>query len=208
MWVFEEEYYIIHDFLLPGFYIAVQLFATLCFVMILCSIPLTLAFLKTSRDDDRYVFLLLTIGFCQILGFVFGFIAVVVFGAKGDSRDWMPGWQNNDMGWSFALAVFGAVMLLPGGVLYMIEARRERYKHLNEISNRDVISEYGAPSTSGIVDYYEQQAQQQLQQEQKPSAHQEYFAPQTSRPRRPQPGQRTPTAPPQPQYGGGTETDI
>lgn len=207
MWVFEEEYYIIHDFLLPGFYIAVQVFATLCFVMCLIALPLTLSFLRTSRDDDRYVFLLLTIGSCQVLASFFGFIAVVIFGAKGDSRDWMPHWQNNDMGWSFALGVVGAILLMPGGVLYMIEARRERYKRLNEISNREAISEYG-----GDVDYYQHAAQQQMQQQQQQQQERQqeaYFAPQTSRPRRPQPGHRAPTAPPSVAVvGGGIQTDI
>ena len=62
MWVFEEEYYIIHEFLLPGFYIGVQFFYTLCFTLCLIAILLTLVLLKCPRDDDRYVFLLLTNG--------------------------------------------------------------------------------------------------------------------------------------------------
>lgn len=195
MWVFEEEYYIIHDFLLPGFYIAVQLFATLCFVMCLLALPLTLGFLRTSRDDDRYVVLLLTIGTCQVLGSIFGFIAVVIFGAKGDSRDWMPGWQNNDMGWSFAFAVVGAVMLLPAGILYMVEARRERYKRLNELSNREV-SEYGD-------DYYQNQAAV-ASPSTSAAPPQSYFAPEPSRPRRPQPGRQQPAVIGQ----GSIQTDI
>ncbi|KAH8287111.1 hypothetical protein KR054_003240 [Drosophila jambulina] len=196
MWVFEEEYYIIHDFLLPGFYIAVQFFATLCFVMCLIALPLTLALLRTSRDDDRNVVLLLTVGTCQVVGSIFGFIAVVIFGAKGDSRDWMPGWQNNDMGWSFALGVVGAVMLMPAGILYMIEARRERYKRLNEISNRQV-SEYGD-------DYYQDQAHAAAAPAPSAPAPSSYFAPEPSRPRRPQPGHRAPSAP----APGGIQTDI
>ncbi|KAH8371039.1 hypothetical protein KR093_005960 [Drosophila rubida] len=201
MWVFEEEYYIIHDFLLPGFYIAVQLFATLCFVMCLIALPLTLGILRTSRDDDRYVVLLLTIGSCEVLASIFAFIAVVIFGAKGDSRDWMPGWQNNDMGWSFAFAVVGGVMLLPAGILYMVEARRERYKRLNEISNRD-ISEYGD-------DYYQSQAAAAAaipSSSSAPPPAMPYFVPEPSRPRRPQPGrqQQQATAPPQ----GSIQTDI
>ncbi|KAH8325606.1 hypothetical protein KR067_002315 [Drosophila pandora] len=199
MWVFEEEYYIISDFLLPGFYIAVQLFATLCFVMCLLALPLTLLFLRTSRDDDRYVVLLLSVGTCQVFGSIFGFIAVVIFGAKGDSRDWMPGWQNNDMGWSFAFAVVGSVLLLPAGILYMVQARRERYKRLNEISNRE-ISEYGD-------DYYQHQAPPAAAAAavvpSAPSPSTSYFAPEPSRPRRPQPG-RAPSAPPH----GGIQTDI
>lgn len=68
MWVFEEEYYIIHDYLLPGFYIATQFFFTLCFTLLLASALLTAAFMGCSRDDDRYVMLLLTNGAIQILG--------------------------------------------------------------------------------------------------------------------------------------------
>lgn len=45
----------------------------------------------------------------------------------------MPNWEHNDIGWAFALACIGVVFLLPSGALFMIEARRERYKRLNEI---------------------------------------------------------------------------
>lgn len=68
MWVFEEEYYIIHDFLLPGFYIATQFFYTLCFTLLLVAALMTLAFVGCERDDDRYVMLLLSNGATQILG--------------------------------------------------------------------------------------------------------------------------------------------
>lgn len=64
-------------------------------------------------------------------------IAVITFGARGDGRDWMPNWEHNDMGWSFALAVVGVLMLAPSGVLFLVEARRERYKRLNEIGTRE-----------------------------------------------------------------------
>lgn len=33
----------------------------------------------------------------------FGFIAVIVFGAMGDNRDWMPHWDHNHLSWSFGL---------------------------------------------------------------------------------------------------------
>lgn len=129
MWVFEEEYYII---------IATQFFFTLTFVLSIIS-----AFLRCSRDDDRYVFLLLTTGAVQLYGAFFGLIAVITFGAKCDGRDWMPHWQNNDIGWAFAFVVLGTIFHIPSGVLFMVQARRERYKRLNEIGNREA-SEYAA----------------------------------------------------------------
>lgn len=68
---------------------------------------------------------------------IFGLVAVGIFGARGDGRDWMPHWEHNEMGWAFACACVGVCILLPSGVLYMVEARRERYKQLNEIVTRE-----------------------------------------------------------------------
>lgn len=62
MWVFEEEYYIIHDYLLPEFYIATQFFFTLCFTLLLVSTLMTIVFLGCPRYDDRYIVLLLSNG--------------------------------------------------------------------------------------------------------------------------------------------------
>lgn len=67
----------------------------------------------------------------------FGLIAVIIFGARGDGRDWMPHWEHNDMGWAFACACVGVCTLLPSGILFIVEARRERYKQLNEIGTRE-----------------------------------------------------------------------
>lgn len=68
MWVFEEEYYIIHDYLLPGFYIAVQFFFTLTFTLLLVSALLTIGVFGFSRDDDRYMVVLLSNGAAQVAG--------------------------------------------------------------------------------------------------------------------------------------------
>lgn len=76
---------------------------------------------------------------------MFGLISIITFGARGDGRDWMPNWEHNDMGWAFALACVGVVMLMPSGALFMVEARRERYKRLNEIGNSEAAS-YGIGS--------------------------------------------------------------
>lgn len=137
MWVFEEEYYIIHDFLLPGFYIATQFFFTLCFTLMLAGILMTAFFVGLKKDNDRYLMCLLTNGTVHIVAGLCGVLAVIIFGARGDGRDWMPNWEHNDMGWAFALGVVGVFMIMPAGVLYLIEARRERYKRLNEIGTRE-----------------------------------------------------------------------
>ena len=146
MWVFEEEYYIIHDYILPSFFIGVQFFFTLSFTLMLFSILLTLVFLTCSKDNDRYITLLLTNGSALVVAGLLGVLACIMFGAWGDSRDWMPNWEHNDMGWAFALAVVGSFMLFPAGILFLVEARRAKYKTLNEIGNREAGGAYSMDS--------------------------------------------------------------
>lgn len=129
-WVFEEEYYIIFDFLLPGFFIATQFFFTLCMTLVLVAAFLTWMYCFCSRDHDRYLLLLLCNGTNLVLAGACGFIAVSIFGANGDNRDWMPYWQYNDLSWSFALACVGSLLLLPAGSLFLVEAKRTRYRRL------------------------------------------------------------------------------
>ncbi|KAJ8979168.1 hypothetical protein NQ317_018990 [Molorchus minor] len=129
-WVFEEEYYIIFDFLLPGFFIATQFFYTLCMTLVLIGGFFTWMYCFCSRDHDRYLLLLLSNGANLTLGGICGLISVSIFGAHGDSRDWMPNWQHNDLSWSFAFACIGSLLLLPAGALFLVEARRARYRIL------------------------------------------------------------------------------
>lgn len=71
----------------------------------------------------------------MLLGGICGIIAVIIFGARGDSRYWMPNWEHNDISWSYALAVIGSFILIVSGVLFLIEGRRHRKKQekiLNE----------------------------------------------------------------------------
>lgn len=116
-----------------------------------------------TRDDDRYMVVLLSNGASQVAGCeyflpslreidsdisyshiyiwrisaLFGLIAVIVFGIRGDGRDWMPHWEHNNMGWAYACACVGVCALMPSGILYLAEARRERYKQLNDIGTRE-----------------------------------------------------------------------
>ncbi|KAK0078619.1 hypothetical protein PV325_002260 [Microctonus aethiopoides] len=127
-WVFEEEYYIIHDILLPDFFVATQFFFTLCLTLLLVGGFLTALYTCCSRQHQRYQELLWAIGANLTLSAICGLISVIIFGARGDSRDWMPDWEHNGLGWSFALAVIGSFVLLASGILFLVEARRHRKK--------------------------------------------------------------------------------
>lgn len=62
---------------------------------------------------------------------------MIIFGAYGDGRDWMPNWEHNDIGWAYALGTIGILLLFPAGVLFLIEARVHKYKRLQEIQSRE-----------------------------------------------------------------------
>ena len=127
-WVFEEEYYIIHDILLPDFFVATQFFFTLCMTLLLVGAFLTALYCCCSRRHEKYQLLLWATGANLTLSGVCGIISVIIFGARGDGRDWMPNWEHNDIGWSFALAVVGSFTLLAAGILFLVEAKRHKKK--------------------------------------------------------------------------------
>ncbi|XP_033208841.1 uncharacterized protein LOC117167778 [Belonocnema kinseyi] len=135
-WVFEEEYYILHDIVLPPFFVATQFMFTLCFTLLLIGTFLTAMYTCCSRQHHKYQLLLWTNGAMLTLSGVSGIIAVLIFGGRGDYRDWMPNWQHNDIGWSYALAVIGSFILLASGILFLVEGRRHR-KKIEKILNED-----------------------------------------------------------------------
>ncbi|CAG9863280.1 unnamed protein product [Phyllotreta striolata] len=141
-WVFEEEYYIIFDFLLPGFFIATQFFFTLCQTLVLVGAFLTWMYCFCSRDHDKYILLLLSNGSILALAGFCGFISVCIFGANGDNRDWMPYWQHNDLSWSFAFGCIGSLLLMPAGALFLVEAKRARYRRFGETTPRMPPAQY------------------------------------------------------------------
>ena len=60
----------------------------------------------------------------------FGTVALIIFGALGDGRDFMPDWEHNYLSWSFGLAFVGAVFNYVSGVLFLVEARIIRRKEI------------------------------------------------------------------------------
>lgn len=57
-----------------------------------------------------------------------GTIAVIIFGARGDGRDWMQNWEHNDISWAYAMAVMGVLFLYISGILFLVEGRIHRMK--------------------------------------------------------------------------------
>ena len=85
---------------------ATQFFFTLCFIGMLISIALTLMYLLCI-DEYYRVKVLRWIGVDLMAAAVCGTISLIIFGAEGDGRSFMPDWEQNYLSWSFGLAFVG-----------------------------------------------------------------------------------------------------
>jgi len=124
-WIFNpftEGYDQIRYMLVPPFFVATQFFFTLCFVAMLIAIGMVLMFLLCI-DEYYRVKVLRWIGFDLMVGGICGTIALIIFGAEGDGRYFMPDWEHNYLSWSFGLAFVGVLLMYVVSVLFLVEAR-------------------------------------------------------------------------------------
>jgi len=124
-----EEYDIIREELIKPFFVATQFFFTICFVGMLVAMAMVMMYLLCI-DDYYRVKVLRWIGFDLLVGAACGTIALIIFGAMGDGRNFMPDWEHNYLSWSFGLAFVGVVMMYVTAVLFLVEARIMQRKEL------------------------------------------------------------------------------
>ena len=105
-----------------AFFVATQVLYTLGFVFLLLAVIGTLA-IELCFITDREAFAMKILSTVMFLAGLFCTIAVVVFGIKGDDRDWMPDPEHNFLSWSFALAVVGVFCHWIAAVLFLVESR-------------------------------------------------------------------------------------
>ncbi|XP_043495404.1 uncharacterized protein LOC122519780 [Polistes fuscatus] len=125
-WVYDpftKGYSEIRGFLLPSFMIATQFFFTVCFLLSMISfVGILLYALCCGQEQKQYVQLIKLIAYMVLVGGTSGCIAVIIFACLGNADEWMPGHTNNYLGWSFALAVIGSVLMLIASALLRVEA--------------------------------------------------------------------------------------
>ncbi|XP_044729786.1 uncharacterized protein LOC123293135 [Chrysoperla carnea] len=134
-WVFDpftKGYDEIRGFLIPGFMIATQFFYTITFICALISAVLVLMyFLCCSPDQNKFTLFVRGIGLTCLVGGISGCIGVIVFAIWGNTDGWMPGHENNWFGYSFVLAIVGAVGFVIAAGLFLVEenvqVRKQRH---------------------------------------------------------------------------------
>jgi len=139
--VLDEEYHFLDYFLRPPFFIAVQTFFTLCFILMLIGIVGVLMYVLCFTHEHQ-VRLLRAISIDLLLAGFCGFIAVIVFGALGDSRDWMPDFEHNFLSWSFGLGVVGTFGLFLTSALFYVEAKVQAKKQMSTASQHTFALEH------------------------------------------------------------------
>lgn len=117
------------NLLLSAFMIITQFFYTLCLIGALVGLVLVLLFFLCAGPDlSWFVLLIKSISWLLLATGISGSIAVVVFACFGNRNNWMPEHANNWFGWSFGLAVVGAVTALIASALFFTELKIQEKK--------------------------------------------------------------------------------
>lgn len=130
---------IILFYFFTAFMVATQFFFTVCFLGIVVSFVLVLLFtLCCDPEQKNYVLLIQVIGYLLLLAGISGCIAVIIFACLGNGDGWMPGHENNFLGWSFIIGVIGSILTIIAAILFLVEAdvQKKKLQYFKESQTR------------------------------------------------------------------------
>ncbi|KAF5275565.1 hypothetical protein FQA39_LY06677 [Lamprigera yunnana] len=129
---FTTGYDEIRGYLVPGFMVATLFFFTICFICMLVGAILSLLyFLCCGPDMTKFVLLITSNAIILMVGGICGGIAVIIFAACANRKDWLPGHANNFFGWSFVMACVGVIAALVAATFFFVEANIHKKKKQN-----------------------------------------------------------------------------
>ena len=83
------------------------------------------------------------------------FVAYTIFGSRATEPDWLPGWKNNYLSWSFGLSVVGGIQLFISSVLFFVTAKRrlglevtDQAEVQSSVTSRFVVERHSQKSVS------------------------------------------------------------
>uniref|UniRef100_A0A1L8DUW4 Protein with signal anchor n=2 Tax=Nyssomyia neivai TaxID=330878 RepID=A0A1L8DUW4_9DIPT len=135
--IFSHEYYVIREWLLPGWLMIVQFFVTIAFLLTFGALAImALELIRWPlKFVLRYEWLLTRISFfCVAISSVCLFLATAIFGGNAYRRDWLLYPKFNVLSWSYALAVV-AFMILGVAALVLFGESRRSYETRREAKN-------------------------------------------------------------------------
>lgn len=142
--VYSEEYRVIQEWLLPGWYLFVQAMVAIAFLFSL--LALCAASIALMRFFLRYEWHIIGSSFimeCIITGTLF--LGVAVFGGKCWERDWLLYPNYNHLGWAYGLAVvsmFGHGLAAACFIIETFRARERKRKAHTLVFKMDSASSF------------------------------------------------------------------
>ncbi|GBP63251.1 hypothetical protein EVAR_56632_1 [Eumeta japonica] len=149
-YIFSEEYYVIREWLLPGWLMIVQAFVTLALMLsLLAQIVLACVVVRWPlRTVLRYEWICVSFAFiCVALSSSFLFLAVAIFGGNAYRRDWLLYPSFNVLSWSYAFAVIAFMIFGVAAVLLYFEAQK-LYELRREAKNLVAQMQHSQPSNT------------------------------------------------------------
>uniref|UniRef100_T1GK52 MARVEL domain-containing protein n=1 Tax=Megaselia scalaris TaxID=36166 RepID=T1GK52_MEGSC len=131
------EYYVIREYLVPGWLISVQFFVTIAFVLGIIALGiLSLVIIRLPlKAVLQYEWIFIKSAFiCIAISSVFMFLGVVIFGSCAYRRDWLMYPKFNVLSWSYALAVV-SFMVLGLAALVLHRESKNAYEIRGEAKN-------------------------------------------------------------------------
>ncbi|CAH2263036.1 uncharacterized protein LOC120623483 [Pararge aegeria] len=126
-YIFSQELYVIREWLLPGWLMAVQTFVTLGLILSFTAQALLACVIVRMplRTVLRYEWIFVAIAYIMVvLSSVFLFFAVATFGVNCYRRDWLLYPAFNVLSWSYAFAVIASILFGMAAAPLFLEARK------------------------------------------------------------------------------------
>ncbi|XP_022124168.1 uncharacterized protein LOC110999436 [Pieris rapae] len=126
-YIFSQEYYVIREWLLPGWLMAVQAFVTLAFMLsFTAQVLLACVIIRMPlRNVLRYEWMYVSSAFIMIaVSSAFLLLAVIIFGTNCYRRDWLMYPSFNVLSWSYAFAVIACILFGLAAILLFFESRK------------------------------------------------------------------------------------
>lgn len=129
-WIFDRfttGYEDVREMLATPFFVFVQIFFTICFVLAMLGFILSCTLVLCPGEKFEILVLRLSFIF-NAIAFVNGFLAVAIFGGMAPQQGWMPHAEHNLLSWSYAVGTVGVVAIFAATILYWVEYRIQQRK--------------------------------------------------------------------------------
>ncbi|XP_030032491.1 uncharacterized protein LOC119191007 [Manduca sexta] len=162
-YVFSHEYYVIREYLLPAWLMAVQSFVTLALMLsFTAQVLLACVIVRWPlRTVLRYEWIFVSVAFGMVaISSLFLFLAVAIFGGNCYRRDWMIYPSFNVLSWSYAFAVVAFILFGFAAILLYLESRK-LYELRSEAKNLVAQMQHSQPEHA--LNQFRDQLHQQRQ---------------------------------------------